>query len=80
MCKKDSALRFKEREPLTITEINERRMRQLEKRIGEAQELLSKSEEAELYEPDTIQRAKHHVDKEKTRNLLNDYLQEYDKL
>lgn len=76
----DSALRFKEREPLTITEINERRRQQLAKRISEAQELLSESEKAELYEPDPIQRAKYHADKEKTQNLLNGYLQEYDKL
>lgn len=76
----DRALRFKEREPLTITEINERRRRQLAKLISEAQELLSESEKAELYEPDPIQRAKYHADKEKTQNLLNGYLQEYDKL
>lgn len=76
----DRELMFKEREPPTITEINERRKQQLAKRISEAQELLNEYEKAELYQHDPIQLANYRDNKEKTRKLLNSYLKEYDKL
>jgi len=76
----DKKLMFKEQKPLTITEINERRRQQLADHISKAQELLNEYEKAELYASEPIPRAKYRDDKEQIRNLLNSYIQEYDKL